>query len=102
MEADSDTTLLVQDPNGNWLCDDDTAENLNPGLRIVDPAAGRYAVWAGRFSRGPAVPATIYVSELGFLGEYRYPRPNSTTRCRPITARPNWSPASRPIPTRST
>ncbi|MEP3074472.1 hypothetical protein [Maricaulis sp.] len=73
MEADSDTTLLVQDPNGNWLCDDDTAENLNPGLRIVDPAAGRYAVWAGRFSRGPDVPATIYVSELGFLGNIDTP-----------------------------
>lgn len=68
MEADSDTTLLVQTPDGQWLCDDDTAGDLNPGLRIETPAAGRYAVWAGRFSPGPQVPATVYVSELGFLG----------------------------------
>ncbi|MEA1940654.1 MAG: hypothetical protein U9P68_00250 [Pseudomonadota bacterium] len=68
MESDSDTTLLVQSPDGLWHCDDDTAGDLNPGLRIEDPVPGRYAVWAGRFSGGAQVPATVYVSELGFLG----------------------------------
>ena len=68
MESDVDTTLVVQGPDGAWHCDDDTAGNLNPGLRIADPVAGRYAVWAGRFSEAAEAPATIYVSELGFLG----------------------------------
>jgi hypothetical protein len=68
MQADADTTLMVRAPDGSWLCDDDTAGDLNPGLRIMDPQPGRYAVWGGRFSRGPEVDATIFVSELGYLG----------------------------------
>jgi hypothetical protein len=73
MEADSDTTLIVQGPNGNWYCDDDTAEQLNPGIRITDPAAGRYAIWAGRYSEGAPVDATLFVSEQGFRGEIVVP-----------------------------
>jgi hypothetical protein len=68
MQSEADTTLIVQGPDGGWHCDDDTAGDLNPGIRIVDPAPGRYAIWAGRFSNGPETPATVYVSELGFLG----------------------------------
>lgn len=68
MQADADTTLAVQGPDGAWHCDDDSAENLNPGVQLRDPLPGRYAVWAARYSSGPAVPATLYVSELGFLG----------------------------------
>ena len=73
MESDRDTTLVVQGPDGNWYCDDDTAGNLNPGLRIENPVSGRYAVWAGRYSGGADVPATVYVSELGFLGDIDQP-----------------------------
>ena len=73
MESDSDTTLIVQGPNGNWYCDDDTAEELNPGIRITDPASGRYAIWAGRYSEGAPVDATLFVSEQGFRGEIDVP-----------------------------
>jgi hypothetical protein len=73
MESESDTTLIVKGPDGNWFCDDDTALDLNPGIRITDPAAGRYAIWAGRFSEGQAVDATLFVSELGFRGEVDVP-----------------------------
>lgn len=69
MEADVDTTLLVQAPDGTWNCDDDTAGDLNPGVRIRDPQSGRYAVWAGRYSPGPLADATLFVSELGFRGD---------------------------------
>ncbi|WP_300543789.1 hypothetical protein [Maricaulis sp.] len=69
MQADADTTLVVRGPEGDWHCDDDSAGDLNPGVRIDDPVSGRYAVWAGRYSEGVAVPATVYISELGFLGE---------------------------------
>ena len=67
--ADSDATLIVQGPDGSWYCDDDTAGNLNPGLRVRDPQSGRYAVWAGRFSNGPRENAELFVSELGYLGD---------------------------------
>jgi len=73
MEAQSDTTLAIQGPDGDWHCDDDSAENLNPGVQISDPLPGRYAVWAARYSSGPYLPATVYVSELGFLGNVDEP-----------------------------
>ncbi|WP_300532358.1 hypothetical protein [Maricaulis sp.] len=69
MEADEDTTLVVQGPDGVWSCDDDTAGDFNPGVRIRDPQSGRYAVWAGRYSPGPLTDATLFVSELGFRGD---------------------------------
>lgn len=73
MESDSDTTLVVHGPDGSWYCDDDSAEDLNPGIRVRDPAAGRYAIWAGRFSEGAPADATLFVSELGFRGEVDVP-----------------------------
>ena len=73
MEADRDTTLIVQGPQGDWYCNDDGAQNLNPGIRVRDPAAGRYAIWAGRYSGMAAVDATLFVSEQGFRGEIDVP-----------------------------
>lgn len=68
MQSEADTTLIIQDPNGDWHCDDDEAGDLNPGVHISDPVTGRYAIWAGRFSPGAASDANLYISELGFLG----------------------------------
>ncbi|WP_417489844.1 hypothetical protein [Maricaulis sp.] len=73
MESDHDTTLIVQGPDGNWLCDDDSADDLNPGIHLTDPAAGRYAIWAGRYSGGTLADATLFVSETGFRGEVDVP-----------------------------
>ncbi len=69
LEAEADTTLLVQGPNGDWYCDDDTAGNLNPGLRIRAPQSGEYAIWGGRYSNGPIIQGQLYISELGYLGD---------------------------------
>lgn len=45
-----DTTLVVNDPNGNWHCDDDSGPGLNPRLSIASPVNGRYAIWVGTYS----------------------------------------------------
>ena len=68
MESASDTTMMVLAPDGNWLCDDDSAGNLNPGIHIASPMSGRYAIWSGRFSDGSLADASLFVSELGFGG----------------------------------
>ncbi|WP_339737982.1 hypothetical protein [uncultured Maricaulis sp.] len=73
MESEYDTTLIVQGPDGNWHCDDDGAEDLNPGIQLTNPVAGRYAIWAGRFSGGTLADATLFVSETGFRGEIDVP-----------------------------
>jgi len=46
-----DTTLIVQDPAGQWHCNDDFNQ-LNPGLSIENAATGRYSVWVGSYAEG--------------------------------------------------
>lgn len=64
--ADRDTTLIVNDPNGIWVCDDDGGDGLNPQVVFNNPSSGRYDVWIGTFSQGGDFPpAMLHVSELG-------------------------------------
>jgi hypothetical protein len=44
-----DTTLVVQDPRGQRLCDDDSAGNLNPRVGINNPISGTYLIWVGTY-----------------------------------------------------
>jgi hypothetical protein len=46
----ADTTLIVNLPNGQWLCNDDL-EGLNPGLVLNDAPSGQYDIWVGTFGR---------------------------------------------------
>ena len=64
-EAGADTTLAVRGPRGLWHCNDDAlSRGFNPGLELVDPASGDYAIWVGTYEGG-AVDAVLYVSEIG-------------------------------------
>jgi len=63
--ADEDTTLVVKGPNGQWMCDDDSGDNLNPVISWENPRSGRYQIWVGRFGTGELVPAQLYISEVG-------------------------------------
>ena len=68
--SDTDTTLAVRAPNGQWLCNDDAGENLNAVVHIDHPSSGRYQIWVGTFGEDPAA-ATLNISELtsGASGE---------------------------------
>ncbi len=59
----ADTTLIVNDANGNWYCDDDSGAGLNARLIISEPGSGRYDVWIGTFGESTA-PAKLSVSEM--------------------------------------
>src|SRR5262249_3443848 len=48
-ESRSDTTLLINLPDGNWVADDDSGGNLNPLIRFAKPQSGRYDIWVGTF-----------------------------------------------------
>ncbi|WP_375283742.1 hypothetical protein [Marinicauda pacifica] len=67
-EGDFDGVLAVHTPSGGYLCDDDSAGSLNPGIAISEPESGRYAIWYGTLGQGPAQPGTVLVSEIGFSG----------------------------------
>jgi hypothetical protein len=65
VNADTDTTLVINDASGNWICDDDSGNGgLNPSITIADPASGQYDVWVGTFQSGPIQKAELDVSEL--------------------------------------
>lgn len=63
--ADTDTTLVINDPNGNWICDDDGGtQGLNPSLRFDAPSSGRYDIWVGTYGNTASQPARLHISEL--------------------------------------
>lgn len=63
--SESDTTLVINDASGNWLCDDDGGnEGLNPSISVQNPASGQYDVWVGTFEEGSLQDSTLNVSEL--------------------------------------
>jgi hypothetical protein len=71
-ESGSDTTLVVYAPDKLYYCDDDSAGSLNPGVYLPTPPAGRYLIWLGTFSSsGGNPPATVYVSEIGYVDALR-------------------------------
>lgn len=59
-EGAADTTLVVRDPAGGFLCNDDAdgAKNLNPYLTLT-PIPGQYNVWVGSFAPTAAVTGTV-------------------------------------------
>lgn len=59
----ADTTLVVNGPNGEWYCDDDSGEDDNP-LITLGSAPGRYEIWVGTYSSGDPAPAVLSISEL--------------------------------------
>ena len=65
VQSESDTTLIINDAQGNWVCDDDGGnEGLNPAITFTAPASGQYDIWVGTFAQGDLQPSTLHVSEL--------------------------------------
>ena len=62
VHGDEDTTLLVNQPDGSWVCDDDDLGNRNPLLVIPTAAGGLYNIWVGTFGAASA-SATLFISE---------------------------------------
>jgi len=61
--ANTDTTLVVNLPNGQWACNDDF-QGVNPGLVFNNPQSGQYDIWIGHYNRGSRVPAQLRISEV--------------------------------------
>ncbi len=58
-----DTTLVIRDPDGNWICDDDTGGNLNPLQRSPNPISGRYDIWVGTYGDTVEQEAQLIITE---------------------------------------
>ncbi|MBI1251090.1 MAG: peptidase S1 [Alphaproteobacteria bacterium] len=65
VNSSADTTLVVNGPDGQWYCDDDSGnQGLNPSLRWNSPPSGQYDIWVGTFGNNSLQAATLTVSEL--------------------------------------
>ena len=64
-DSNSDTTLVINGPDGRWYCDDDGGDGLNPEITFGSPQSGLYDIWIGSYSEGDYADATLSISELG-------------------------------------
>lgn len=62
--SDHDTTLVINAPDGQWYCDDDSGEGVNPLVNFPKPMSGRYEIWVGTYSSGEYRSAQLHISEL--------------------------------------
>jgi hypothetical protein len=64
VEAEADTTLVVRGADGEWHCDDDSGEGLNPSIRFHTPPSGLYDIWIGTRRDSTLEDASLSISEL--------------------------------------
>lgn len=65
VDANIDTTLIVNDPDGEWHCNDDSMVlgNSNPGLQFSKPKEGIYDIWVGTYAKGEAGDAKLVITQ---------------------------------------
>lgn len=61
--SSSDTTLVINGPDGSWYCNDDGGQGSNPSIRLNNPSSGRYEIWVGTYRSGVSQPARLHISE---------------------------------------
>lgn len=62
-DAESDTTLVIQKPDGAYLCNDDSEDGFHPAITGAMPA-GTYKVWVGSYNEGEHVAYRLGVTEI--------------------------------------
>jgi hypothetical protein len=79
-EGNSDSTLVVAQPDGTFLCNDDSLRgvNENPLVLIKTPQAGQYEVWVGRVSADADLTGKLTVTKLAKQPAKLAPKPAPT------------------------
>jgi hypothetical protein len=64
--SNGDTTLVVQTPDGDFLCNDDTHRLLlDPSIVITAPVQGVYSVWVGSVAAQDLIPGFLVFTTRG-------------------------------------
>ena len=63
-DDDTDTTLLVHTPDGEWLCEEDSVygRGTDPVLDLPLAAAGEYAIWVGTQKGETPAQGSLFIS----------------------------------------
>ena len=62
--SDYDTTLVVNTPDGQWYCDDDSGEGLNPLVGGEGAPSGQYDIWVGSYDGESYSDTTLFITEI--------------------------------------
>jgi hypothetical protein len=62
--SDSDTTLVINNPSGEWICDDDSGGDLNALVDLANPPVGIYDIWVGEWD-GEYADTTLSITQGG-------------------------------------
>ena len=59
--SDLDITMAINDPAGNWHCNDDSfyLSGTNSGIQFSDPLSGDYHIWVGSYDSGAESITTL-------------------------------------------
>ncbi|WP_298745735.1 peptidase S1 [uncultured Brevundimonas sp.] len=57
--SSTDTTLIINGPDGRWYCDDDSWGDGDAEVRFNRPSSGTYDIWVGTFNGGTASAALL-------------------------------------------
>ncbi len=64
VNSGTDTTLVINAPDGSWYCNDDGGNGLNPSIRWNSPMSGQYDIWIGTYASAANANAQLHISEL--------------------------------------
>lgn len=59
----ADTVLVINAPDGNWYCDDDSNGDLDPRVTFNSPQAGIYDIFVGTYN-GELSSGTLSITEI--------------------------------------
>src|SRR5918996_1022738 len=63
-DTSGDATLIINTPDGEWVCGDDSYDGLDPTVDFDGPEGGRYDVWIGSYDDGEQIDGELHVTEL--------------------------------------
>ncbi|MBC7769579.1 MAG: peptidase S1 [Phycisphaerales bacterium] len=61
--SEADTTLVINDAEGNWVCNDD-ASGFDPVITFQNAPSGQYDVWVGTYAQGDLQDSALHVTEV--------------------------------------
>ena len=64
VNSTADTTLIINGPDGNYYCDDDSGQGLNPSVRFNSPMSGQCDIWVGTFANSSLQNASLRISKV--------------------------------------
>jgi hypothetical protein len=64
VRGNGDTTLVINTPDGRWICNDDSFGGMNPTVDLENTQPGLINVWIGSYRSGTQVQGRLNVTEL--------------------------------------